>query len=381
MKIWTRNLSTLLVLSFLTLSAVGQAKELPVPVVGQLQGYWCWAAVSQAVLAYNGTQLQQCSIVEWTLNQNDEMNVNDVCENPSNYNWGEWPPGVQGIVTHNGVQTTFPIKHALSFNEIKSEIDNNNPIIRNIKWSGPGTHYTVVRGYDDNLINIVHIMDPGGGGKYISTTYNDSVKNSAGEWVMSMTTNSLNIDTDEDGVFDFSDNCPGQANEDQKDSDKDGIGDVCDNCINVINPDQKDFEKDGIGDACDNDHDNDGIVNNQDNCVYTANVNQVDSDGDKVGDACDNCPNNSNDSQSDNDCDGIGDACDNVTAIFGCTGIPIPIAIPYDRFWKIKDPIGPQINPAEKFKVPQVIKIKPNLNIKDAGVQEKVAGKIIAPTK
>jgi hypothetical protein len=70
-------------------------------------------------------------------------------------------------------------------------------------------------------------------------------------------------DTDSDGVIDSIDNCPLQANADQKDSNGNGIGDVCDdydydgistyrdNCPTVANPDQKDTDGDGIGDACD----------------------------------------------------------------------------------------------------------------------------------
>ena len=38
----------------------------------------------------------------------------------------------------------------------------------------------------------------------------------------------LGEDPDDDGVFDFVDNCPDKANENQTDEDKDGMGDVCD---------------------------------------------------------------------------------------------------------------------------------------------------------
>ena len=71
-------------------------------------------------------------------------------------------------------------------------------------------------------------------------------------------------DTDEDGVADFEDNCPEQANADQRDADANGSGDVCD-------PDV----------------DGDGTSNAQDNCPKIANERQYDSDGDAVGDACD----------------------------------------------------------------------------------------------
>jgi hypothetical protein len=70
-------------------------------------------------------------------------------------------------------------------------------------------------------------------------------------------------DSDGDGIVDAKDNCPMQANPDQKDGNGNGVGDVCDdydydgiptysdNCPTVANPDQKDTDRDGIGDACD----------------------------------------------------------------------------------------------------------------------------------
>lgn len=58
------------------------------------------------------------------------------------------------------------------------------------------------------------------------------------------------LDTDQDGVPDFSDNCPTIPNSDQRDDDSDGIGDACDNCPTVFNPLQMDADDDGVGDLC-----------------------------------------------------------------------------------------------------------------------------------
>jgi hypothetical protein len=126
----------------------------------------------------------------------------------------------------------------------------------------------------------------------------------------------FNYDSDGDGIFDASDNCPlvfnsdqanidgdvhgdvcdncpDFANDNQIDTDGDEVGDACDNCPDDTNLDQADSDSDGLGDVCDacpldpdNDVDGDGICGNIDNCPITYNPNQQDSDGNGTGDAC-----------------------------------------------------------------------------------------------
>jgi hypothetical protein len=126
-------------------------------------------------------------------------------------------------------------------------------------------------------------------------------------------------DLDSDGVIDCQDNCEGVANPDQADADHDGWGDACDNCPSAANPDQADGDGDGVGDVCDNcpllhsffqdDSDGDRVGDVCDNCALVANPGQEDRDGDGVGDACDNCPDTANPEQEDADRDGRGDTC------------------------------------------------------------------------
>jgi hypothetical protein len=71
------------------------------------------------------------------------------------------------------------------------------------------------------------------------------------------------------------------------DSDNDGVLDWADNCPNVANTDQADFDDDGIGDACEEDEDNDNVPDEADNCPSVANPDQGNLDGDSEGDACD----------------------------------------------------------------------------------------------
>ena len=144
------------------------------------------------------------------------------------------------------------------------------------------------------------------------------------------------VDSDEDGVSDGSDNCPGTANVAQEDTDGDGTGDACDsdtdgdgvgdandNCVKMANAPQSDADGDGTGDVCDPDTDGDGVRDGEDNCPSVANDSQTDTDGDGTGDDCDddadgdgvpdredNCPKSENGSQANADGDGVGDVCD-----------------------------------------------------------------------
>jgi len=107
-------------------------------------------------------------------------------------------------------------------------------------------------------------------------------------------------DSDGDGFFDTSDNCPDIFNDNQLDVDGDGLGDVCDNCPSNMNTDQADEDGDGAGDACDNclglfnefqfDFDDDEVGNECDICPDIFNPDQLDADGDMIGDVCDTCP-------------------------------------------------------------------------------------------
>ena len=106
-------------------------------------------------------------------------------------------------------------------------------------------------------------------------------------------------DSDNDGITDKDDNCPNDANKDQKDSDKDSIGDVCDNdndndglpdsweikynINNNFNPKDQDSDKNGKSDAED-DYDNDALTNFQEFREQT-DPNKADSDGDGYTDS------------------------------------------------------------------------------------------------
>jgi DNA-binding beta-propeller fold protein YncE len=102
-------------------------------------------------------------------------------------------------------------------------------------------------------------------------------------------------DYDNDGIYDFEDNCLVNYNPSQDDSDGDNVGDVCDRCPG--HDDLADYDYDIIPDDCDN-------------CMLAYNPHQSDTDGDLIGDSCDNCIHVPGTDQTDSDSDGVGDICD-----------------------------------------------------------------------
>jgi hypothetical protein len=166
---------------------------LPVPKIAQQMGTWCWVAVSQAVLSYHGTSLEQCVLVQWAMDWNGPNNFT-CCQNFQSCDFLENPPGAHGILENWGIPADL-YNRALTREEIRSEIGSANPLLRFIRFKSSGAHYTVVRGYSKKLINnetqyIVHIMDPGSG-DYVLLDYQDAVDNNSSSWTHSITTKSI----------------------------------------------------------------------------------------------------------------------------------------------------------------------------------------------
>lgn len=108
-------------------------------------------------------------------------------------------------------------------------------------------------------------------------------------------------DSDNDGVPDSRDNCPGAANPDQADLDGDDIGNVCDD----------DVDGDGISNDQDSDNDNDGMPNlwEVENDFNPIDPNDALGDADSDGlTNLDEYLNNTNPRNFDSDHDGISDS-------------------------------------------------------------------------
>jgi Thrombospondin type 3 repeat len=111
------------------------------------------------------------------------------------------------------------------------------------------------------------------------------------------------VDDDNDGVIDGSDNCALTANRSQVDTDgaadggdacdpdddNDGAADSSDNCVTVANTGQENADGDAQGDSCDPDDDNDGLTDGSEEALGT-NPFSGDTDADGTADASDSCP-------------------------------------------------------------------------------------------
>lgn len=161
------------------------------------------------------------------------------------------------------------------------------------------------------------------------TTDNDtSWREASSNWTISYLTYD-EIDSDDDGVINRFDECPGY--DDNIDADSDEIPDGCDDYIDSDNDgvidsedicqgydDSDDFDGDGDPAGCDTDDDNDGTLDPDDLCPNTpigAIVDwgcPMDDDEDGVYDGLDDCPNSvaevdANGCDLDSDSDGIPD--------------------------------------------------------------------------
>ncbi|MCD6500080.1 MAG: hypothetical protein J7M25_17445 [Deltaproteobacteria bacterium] len=129
-------------------------------------------------------------------------------------------------------------------------------------------------------------------------------------------------DTDGDGIPDYKDRCPGQAEDKDGfqdsdgcpdlDNDNDGIPDVRDKCSNAAEDVDRYQDQDGCPDL---DNDKDGVPDKVDNCPMNPGPaktkgcppDMLDRDGDSVPDSRDKCPDQAEDKDGFQDSDGCPD--------------------------------------------------------------------------
>ena len=122
---------------------------LSVPQKYQEKDQWCWAACSQANLAFYGIAKSQTEIAKYGTGG----------QNIPNYLYGgdSTHRGVDMILAYFGGIATTPFDTAFSLSSLTGEINASRPPVIRWGWDGGGGHVVVAHGTDGST---VYLMDP-----------------------------------------------------------------------------------------------------------------------------------------------------------------------------------------------------------------------------
>jgi hypothetical protein len=213
------------------------------------------------------------------------------------------------ITSATGIGSTAPVNSDLNLNYQFGDPNNDPESGTIIHWFIDGIKSSA---YDDQTV--ISAASTSIGQKWkAEITPSDGEDFGATETTIEVTI--IDIDSDNDGVFDSNDAFPNDPNE-SVDSDSDGVGDNGDAFPNDAS-ETADSDMDGVGDNADafpddasetTDSDQDGVGDNADAFPNDASE-TIDSDSDGVGDNADAFPNDSTET-TDSDQDGVGDNSD-----------------------------------------------------------------------
>ncbi len=167
-------LAAFLAMALLLPSLALAAKSLDITYAKQEETNWCWAGSSYMVLGYTRsiTVPTQCAMANWARDKNAWGAANccttadsggAICNQP---NWMYGKAGsLQAILENWGAKSENKAS-ALSWDAVKTAIDDDSPIIMRYGWTGGGGHFIVLYGYDDSANVLIH--DPWNGTKTIT---------------------------------------------------------------------------------------------------------------------------------------------------------------------------------------------------------------------
>jgi hypothetical protein len=131
---------------------------------------WCWAASGEMVMDKWGTSVDQCDHANYYLGEGGCCDI-ALCPTPVQNGdcvHGGWPQ-----FGHYGFDFDTTSNAALSWNEVKNQVDNNRPWCITWKWLGNGGHMMVGRGYmtkdEEHYVCIADPWSPCNGDTYYVT--------------------------------------------------------------------------------------------------------------------------------------------------------------------------------------------------------------------
>jgi hypothetical protein len=154
------------------------SKQLAFNMEAQPQSNWCWAATAKSVSHFYWffSPWTQCKIVNAELGRSDCCNstVPSPCNEP-------WYLDRALTRTNNYVSMTG----AVTFDQVRAEIDAGRPVGARIGWSGNGGHFMVIYGYSHVFItgqSYFDIDDPIYGKSHLRVSEFSSNYQGSGTW-------------------------------------------------------------------------------------------------------------------------------------------------------------------------------------------------------
>ena len=142
--------------SVLLFAGVAAGQVLNVPQKYQEQDQWCWAATTQAILAYYGRTYSQTTIAQYGTGG---ANVWNYCYG-SGTEGGVYRRGCNLILSNFGGIQSQTYASSLNQTTCQNEIAGGRPVFINWTWSTGGGHFVVLKGLSGSTATV---MDPWNG--------------------------------------------------------------------------------------------------------------------------------------------------------------------------------------------------------------------------
>ncbi|MGG1876428.1 C39 family peptidase [Paenibacillus cisolokensis] len=179
-KIITSVLLTIMVVAMImpASSAHAASKYLSVTATDQEKSQWCWVTAPQIIIKFHlGSAPSQCTLVK------RGKNIKDCPNKPGTLSESK------RAMTQSGISSGGTTSGTVSFSTIKSDINNNRPMILRKEWKdGKGKktgvgHLSVIYGFNDNSGNYVSLVKIRNSNSFkSSTSYSKLTNNSDFAW-------------------------------------------------------------------------------------------------------------------------------------------------------------------------------------------------------
>ena len=122
--------------------AAGAWRKLDFDMQDQEQTKWCWAAVATSVALFYDPQTPwtQCTVA------NGQLHRNDCCGNGAAGPCNQYS-FLASALELVGCLDSWDVNNSATFDEVRTEIDNQRALCFRVRWNGGGAHFATIVGY------------------------------------------------------------------------------------------------------------------------------------------------------------------------------------------------------------------------------------------